>query len=217
MAVKHRYTHTVHALAFTLLALSGLSLLIKGNNPFVVIFGNKKMAELVHKTVAWVYLSTNLYLSFKILPEMGIRGSLTLKALFQRLFYWFVFLSLAIMVPSGLILIFRNNFSHSTALFTLSIHKIFAVLLIGTTVIHALLRFHKPKILFETLKDICRNCADKPCISVCPTEAIEPKNDGTVNFDDIRCIACNKCVEVCPYKVVYYSERGVPLYVKPAA
>ena len=215
MAVKHRYAHGVHAVAFTVLALSGLAILIKGKSLFLVFFGSKKTAESVHKTVAWAYLFTNTYLSLKVLPEMGIRGSLTAKALFQRFFYWFVFLSLAIMVPTGLLLMFREHFSHGTVLFAMSVHKMFALILIAVTTVHAFLRFHKPAILFEKYREICRKCLDKPCIGVCPTEAIVPAEDGTVLFDDVRCIACNRCVEVCPYKVVYYSERGVPLYVKP--
>lgn len=215
MAVKHKYTHAVHALAFTILALSGLALMFKGRNLFEVFFAGKKGAETVHKYVAWVYLVTNAYLSLKILPEMGIRGSLTLKAAFQRLFYWFVFLSLAIMVPTGLVQMFKSHFANSLVLFFASIHKTFALILIFTTLIHAVLRFHKPDILFKELKEICQRCKEKPCIPICPTEAIKPAEDGSVLFDDVRCIACMKCVEVCPYKVVYCSERGVPLYVKP--
>jgi len=216
LAVKHKYTHAVHALAFVIMGLSGMALMIKGKNLFEVLFGGKKNAELVHKITAWVYLFTNTYLSLKILPDVGIRGNLTPKALFQRLFYWFVFLSLTIMVPTGLILIFRSNFSPKLTLFTMSVHKTFALVLITVTLVHALIRFNKPRILFEKYVELCKKCLEKPCISVCPTEAIKPKDDGSVEFNDIRCIACNKCVEVCPYKVVYYSERGVPLYVKPA-
>ncbi len=215
MAVKHKYTHTLHALAFTIMALSGLAVMIKGNNAFGALFAGKKNAEVVHKVVAWVYLFTNSYLGLKILPEMGIRGNLTVKALFQRLFYWFVFLSLVIMVPTGLLLMFKQNFSAGLVLFTLSIHKTFALILIGITVIHAFLRFHKPGMLFEEYKEICRKCVEKLCIGVCPTWAISVASDGSIAFDDVRCIACNKCVEVCPYKVVYYSQRGVCLYVKP--
>ncbi len=215
MAVKHKYTHAIHALTFAAMALSGLALLIKGRNIFEVIFGGKGNAETTHKTAAWVYLLTNTYLSLKILPEMGIKGNLTLKALFQRGFYWFVFLSLTIMVPTGLVLIFRHQMPSELTLFTLSIHKTFALILISATLIHAVLRFHKPRILFEKYKEICRKCAEKLCISVCPTEAIVVTEDGSINFNDVRCIACNKCVEVCPHKLVYYSDRGVPLYIKP--
>jgi len=215
MAVKHRYTHAVHALAFTVMALSGLAVMIKGRTVFEIFFGGKKNAEVVHKLVAWVYLFTNAYLSLKILPHIGIRGVVHIKALFQRLYYWFVFLSLSIMVPTGLLLMFRSSFPAKVVLFTLSVHKTFALILIAATVVHAFLRFHKPKILFSVLEDLCKNCKDKPCIGVCPTEAIFPAFDGTVTFNDVRCIDCRKCVEVCPYKVVYYSERGVPLYVKP--
>jgi ferredoxin len=215
MAVKHRYAHAIHSLAFLVLALSGLSLLFHGRNVFEIFFGGKKGAEMVHKYVAWVYLFTNAYLSLKILPEMGIRGSLTVKAVFQRLFYWFVFLSLAIMVPTGLVMMFKSNFGKGFVLFSSSIHETFALILITVTLVHAVLRFHKPEVLFRKLKDICRSCSDKPCIPVCPTGAIVPLPDGSVGFNDVRCIACMKCVEVCPYKVVYVSERGVPLYVKP--
>ncbi len=215
MAVKHKYTHILHSLAFTVMAFSGLALMIKENNLFGVFCGGKKNAESIHKIVAWVYLVTNTYLSLKILSDIGIRGNLTLKALFQRFFYWFVYLSLAIMVPTGLVLTFRHRFSSGLIFFTMSIHKTFALMLIAVTLVHAFLRFHKPKILFEKFKEICRKCMEKPCIGVCPTAAIDVAYDGSILFNDVRCIDCKKCVEVCLHKVVYYSERGFPLYVKP--
>jgi len=215
MAVKHKYAHTLHAVSFTVLALSGLSLMLKGKSVFELPFGGKKGAATVHKYVAWLYLTTNAYLSLKILPEVGVRGSLTLKALYQRLFYWFVFLSLSIMVPTGLILTFKGV-GRELLLFTASVHKTFALILIATTLTHALIRFHKPAILFSQLKELCRQCAEKPCLGACPTEAIRLTPTGAVEFNDVRCIACNRCVEVCPKKVVYYAQGGKPLFVKPA-
>jgi len=214
MSVKHRLAHTVHAISFTVLALSGLSLMFKGKNVFEVVFGGKKGAITVHKTVAWAYATTNAYLSIKVLPEIGIRGSLNLKAFYQKAFYWFVFLSLFIMVPTGILLTFRW-IEKEIFLFTAAVHKTFAVILIFITLIHSLLRLNKPQILFTSLQEECRQCTEKPCIKTCPTNALTAREDGTVEFDDPKCTACNRCVEKCPRKIVFYGERGKPTFVKP--
>jgi formate dehydrogenase iron-sulfur subunit len=45
----------------------------------------------------------------------------------------------------------------------------------------------------------CRHCEDAPCISVCPTEALERDSSGTLSRSVNLCIACKSCVTACPF------------------
>lgn len=49
----------------------------------------------------------------------------------------------------------------------------------------------------------CVNCADAPCIEVCPSEAITRNEQGIVHLDQSLCSACEACVEACPYGAVF--------------
>jgi len=49
----------------------------------------------------------------------------------------------------------------------------------------------------------CRHCEDAPCISVCPTAAIDRHEaDGPVLIEQDRCIGCKFCLMVCPFGVM---------------
>lgn len=45
----------------------------------------------------------------------------------------------------------------------------------------------------------CRKCQDAPCISVCPTEALEKLEDGTITRSINLCVRCKSCVTICPF------------------
>jgi len=45
----------------------------------------------------------------------------------------------------------------------------------------------------------CRKCEDAPCISVCPTEALEKDSDGIIDRHTNLCISCKSCVAICPF------------------
>lgn len=54
----------------------------------------------------------------------------------------------------------------------------------------------------------CNHCDDAPCITICPTGAMQKrKKDGVVVIDSKRCIGCKSCVMVCPYDAPQYNAK----------
>ena len=49
----------------------------------------------------------------------------------------------------------------------------------------------------------CNQCADAPCVDICPTTAMYQRPDGIVDFDRSRCIGCQACMAACPYDAIY--------------
>ena len=51
----------------------------------------------------------------------------------------------------------------------------------------------------------CNHCMDPACVKNCPTGATYvDEEDGTVQHDDSLCIACQSCVNSCPYSAPQY-------------
>lgn len=56
----------------------------------------------------------------------------------------------------------------------------------------------------------CNQCSDAPCVSICPVNALEKRDDGIVDLDPQRCIGCKSCMQACPYDALYINEsKGV--------
>ena len=54
----------------------------------------------------------------------------------------------------------------------------------------------------------CRQCADPPCIAVCPKDAMgRPSPDSPVVVDADTCIGCRFCMLVCPYGMIEMSRH----------
>jgi len=53
----------------------------------------------------------------------------------------------------------------------------------------------------------CKQCADAPCLSSCPTKAISRRKDGTkaVVVDRDKCIGCGICVGACPFGAMRFD------------
>lgn len=59
----------------------------------------------------------------------------------------------------------------------------------------------------------CKQCADAPCMTACPVDAIS-RNQGkmkTVVIDAEACIDCKECVKACPFGAMFYDpEKKLP-------
>ncbi|HSR50753.1 MAG TPA: 4Fe-4S dicluster domain-containing protein, partial [Acidobacteriota bacterium] len=53
----------------------------------------------------------------------------------------------------------------------------------------------------------CNHCADAPCVEICPVTALFRREDGIVDFDNRRCIACKACMQACPYDALYIDPE----------
>ena len=49
----------------------------------------------------------------------------------------------------------------------------------------------------------CQQCANPPCMDVCPSTATRQRPDGIVTIDAELCIGCTYCVMACPYEARY--------------
>jgi Fe-S-cluster-containing hydrogenase component 2 len=52
------------------------------------------------------------------------------------------------------------------------------------------------------LQHVCLQCPDAPCVPVCPVNAMHlDAKTGAREIDEIKCIACGRCAEACPFEV----------------
>ncbi len=58
----------------------------------------------------------------------------------------------------------------------------------------------------------CHQCANPPCVKVCPVEATWKEQDGIVVIDYDWCIGCRYCEAACPYwaRRFNYAEPQIP-------
>ncbi|MBN1781463.1 4Fe-4S binding protein [bacterium] len=48
----------------------------------------------------------------------------------------------------------------------------------------------------------CRQCEKAPCVTGCPTEALEKQENGVVKRYNMRCVACRTCAYACPFGTI---------------
>jgi Fe-S-cluster-containing dehydrogenase component len=53
----------------------------------------------------------------------------------------------------------------------------------------------------------CNQCADAPCVTACPTQAMYRRPDGIVDFDKSACIGCKACIAACPYDAIFINPE----------
>jgi len=54
---------------------------------------------------------------------------------------------------------------------------------------------------------LCNQCANPPCVQVCPVGATFSTEDGVVLVDSDYCIGCRYCIQACPYGARYLDPR----------
>ena len=62
-------------------------------------------------------------------------------------------------------------------------------------------KYPATKRLFSVLR--CNHCEAAPCVDICPTSALHYLDNGIVDFNTERCIACKSCMQACPYDALY--------------
>ena len=53
----------------------------------------------------------------------------------------------------------------------------------------------------------CNQCADAPCMTICPTSALFRADNGVVDFDTGNCIGCKACMNACPYDAIFINPE----------
>jgi len=66
--------------------------------------------------------------------------------------------------------------------------------------------FPQVKRSFAVLR--CNQCTAAPCVTICPTTALEKRPDGIVDVNPAACIGCKSCMHGCPYDALYIGSEG---------
>ena len=57
------------------------------------------------------------------------------------------------------------------------------------------------------LPTMCQQCADAPCVHVCPTGASYRDENNIVLINKEKCIGCKYCMMACPYGVRSWNKQ----------
>lgn len=67
-----------------------------------------------------------------------------------------------------------------------------------------------PNMTRYPLPTMCQQCADAPCVHVCPTGASYRDGNNVVLIDREKCIGCKYCMAACPYGArIQIKKTGV--------
>lgn len=56
------------------------------------------------------------------------------------------------------------------------------------------------------MSDVCKHCANAPCLDVCPTGAILRTEFDSVYINEPACNGCRDCISACPFGVIHMSH-----------
>ena len=59
---------------------------------------------------------------------------------------------------------------------------------------------------YEIDNEKCINCIDKPCLNVCPIDAVyQDENTKFIKLDE-HCFGCVLCTNACPYDAIHIKK-----------
>ncbi len=64
-----------------------------------------------------------------------------------------------------------------------------------------------PKVRVNHTPTMCNHCSNPACMAACDAGAVWRNDDGFIIFDTEKCTGCKKCMEACPYGVIYFNEE----------
>lgn len=64
------------------------------------------------------------------------------------------------------------------------------------------------RVAWLMMSDVCKHCANAPCLEVCPTSAILRTEFDTVYINEPACNGCRDCVSACPFGVIHMGEHS---------
>jgi carbon-monoxide dehydrogenase iron sulfur subunit len=60
----------------------------------------------------------------------------------------------------------------------------------------------------QNVPQVCQQCDDPPCVTACPVGAISRSGfQGIPVIDRGACTGCEACVQVCPYRVMFFDRE----------
>ncbi|MEG2172550.1 MAG: 4Fe-4S dicluster domain-containing protein [Desulfovibrionaceae bacterium] len=68
-------------------------------------------------------------------------------------------------------------------------------------------QFDHGTVRMHTLYMPCCQCDDAPCLTACPTGAMQKRADGIVYIEESLCTGCRACWSACPWRVPQFDAQ----------